>query len=240
MCRRTSTRTIPVGETRWLQGIADAHGFPHGIVGYAPLAADDVAGMLDAHSAFANFRGIRDHVTWEPSREAWQRGGRADACLTPGYKRGVKLLGERGLHCELQAFPNQFAYLAELVGLNRDVRFCLVHMGLLTGDDPASVKAWEAGLKLLAPLENLFVKCSGINNVTWGPPRPYAPVAAQLDTLIDMFGAARCFFGSNFPVEKLKSSFDCVMAMTKTALAHRSEVEQRAFFHDTAADFYRV
>ena len=26
-------RTDPIGETRWLQSVADMHGFPHGIVG---------------------------------------------------------------------------------------------------------------------------------------------------------------------------------------------------------------
>ena len=30
-------RTDPAGETRWLQSVADQHGFPHGIVGYADL-----------------------------------------------------------------------------------------------------------------------------------------------------------------------------------------------------------
>ena len=33
----------PVGETRWLQAIADKAGFPHGIVAYANLAADEAA-----------------------------------------------------------------------------------------------------------------------------------------------------------------------------------------------------
>jgi predicted TIM-barrel fold metal-dependent hydrolase len=55
-----------------------------------------------------------------------------------------------------------------------------------------------------------------------------------------MFGAERCFFGSNFPVEKLKSSYDGLVAMLKTALAQRPASDQRRFFHDTAAQFYRI
>jgi predicted TIM-barrel fold metal-dependent hydrolase len=49
----------PAGETRWLQGIADEHGFPHGIVGYADLRKADVGDLLDEHMQYANFRGIR-------------------------------------------------------------------------------------------------------------------------------------------------------------------------------------
>ncbi len=230
----------PVGETRWLQAVADVHGFPHAIAGHAKLADPNVEAMLAAHCASANMRAIRDHVTYEPSRAAWQAVDRPDFCLSAEWRRGVKLLAAYNLSCELQGFPNQFQFFAELVGNLPEVQFCLVHAGLLTGDDPASIAAWEKGLAQLVPFKNLFVKCSGINNVTWGPPRAYAPVARQYNTLLDMFGADRCCFGSNFPVEKLKTSYDAVMAMLKMAIAHRPETEQRAFFHDTAARFYRI
>src|SRR5690606_30734125 len=56
----------PVGETRWLQQIADQHGFPHGIVGYADLSMPDVAEVLDAHAEHANFRGIRQSMNYHP------------------------------------------------------------------------------------------------------------------------------------------------------------------------------
>jgi predicted TIM-barrel fold metal-dependent hydrolase len=230
----------PVGETRWLQSVADGHGFPHAITGHAHLAHDRVEEVLDAHARFANFRGIRDHVMWEPSRKAWQAVDTPDFCLTKEYRRGVKALAARKLHYELQGFPNQFSMFAELIGDNPKLPICLVHSGLLTGDDPASFALWEKGLASLAPLKNLFVKCSGVNNVNWGAPRAYAPVARQYNTLLDIFGAERCFFGSNFPVEKLKNTYKSLMDTLKSALAHRSEAEQRAFFHDTAARFYRI
>lgn len=230
----------PVGETAWLQSVADQHGFPHAITGHAQLHHDRVEDTIIAHAKFKNFRGIRDHVMWEPSRKAWQAVDRPDFCLSKTYQRGLGLLAQHKLHYELQGFPNQFHIFAELLGAKPTLQVCLVHSGLLTGDDPASIAAWEKGLALLVPFKNLSIKCSGVNNVTWGPPRAYAPVARQYNTLLDMFGADRCFFGSNFPVEKLKNSYGTLMASLKTALAHRPEPEQRAFFHDTAARFYRI
>lgn len=230
----------PVGETRWLQSVADEHGFPQAITGHAHLAHDRVEETLDAHAQFQNFRGVRDHVMWEPSRKAWQAVPRPDFCLSKEYRRGLKALAARRLHYEMQGFPNQFGYFAELVGDLPGLRICLVHSGLLTGDDPASFDLWEKGLARLAPFKNLYVKCSGVNNVNWGPPRPYAPIARQYNTLLDLFGADRCFFGSNFPVEKLKNTYTSLMDTLKTAVAHRTEGEQRAFFHDTAATFYRI
>lgn len=229
-----------VGETRWLQGIADAHGYPHAITGHADMAGDDIEDVLDGHMEFANFRGIRDVVTWHPDKAAWRAVARPGHCLTPQFRRGLAALEARGLHFELQGFANQFGHFAELVAGHPGLRICLVHGGLLTGDDDATFDAWRRALEPLARFDNLYVKCSGANNVNWGPPRPAKAVARQYNALIELFGAERCFFGSNFPVEKLKSSYDGLIAMCKTALAGRNAAEQRAFFHDTAAHFYRI
>ena len=230
----------PAGETRWLQSVADAHGFPHAITGHVKLSDDRADELLDGHLAYANFRGIRDQVHWEPSKTAWQSVDRPDFCLTPAFRRGLALLAGRGVHYELQGFPNQFGYFAELVGSMPELQFCLVHAGLLIGDDDATFARWESGLRHLVGFENLYVKCSGVNNVNWGSPRRAECVARQYNTLLDMFGAERCFFGSNFPVEKLKSSYDGLVAMLKSALARRPASDQRRFFHDTAAQFYRI
>ena len=98
----------------------------------------------------------------------------------------------------------------------------------------------RAALEALVPFDNLFVKCSGANLFSGDTPRTADQVGRQYNTLIDMFGAGRCLFGSNFPVEKIRTSFDDLMTVCKVALAARSEAEQRAFFHDTAARFYRI
>ena len=230
----------PVGETQWLQAVADKHGYPHGIAGHVHLAADNAEEPLDGHCRYANFRSIRDLIYWSPLKTTWQIVDRPDFCLTAAFRRGIALLGGRGINFELQGFPNQFDYFAELVGETPQVRFCLVHCGLLVDDEAETIAAWEAGLRKLVDLKNLYVKCSGVNLLNWGSPRPAELVSRQYNTLLDMFGAERCFFGSNFPVEKLKSSYDGLIAMLKAALAHRPEIEQRGFFHDTAAGFYRI
>src|SRR5688500_533000 len=39
-------REKAVDEVAWVQGIADEHGWPHAIIGYADLLSDDVAATL--------------------------------------------------------------------------------------------------------------------------------------------------------------------------------------------------
>ena len=230
----------PVGETEWLQAVADRAGFPHAIAGHADLSDPDVEAMLVAHCAYPNFRAVRDVVYWQTGEPARQAVDRPDYCLSSEFRSSVTLLGQYGLSLELQGFPNQFDYFAELVGDNPGMNFCLVHGGLLTADDEATFDNWRQTLEALVPLENLFVKCSGANTFSRDEPRSAQQVGRQYNTFIDLFGAERCFFGSNFPVEKLKIGFDDLIAICKQAVAARPEAEQRAFFHDTAARFYRI
>ena len=61
-----------------------------------------------------------------------------------------------------------------------------------------------------------------------------------LDHLLDRFGSGRCFYGSNFPLEKLWASYDALVSTTKRILEGRPADEQRKYFHDTATSFYRI
>ena len=52
-------RDDPVAETRWVQGIAERHGFPNAIVAQAWFADENIAAVLSAHAAFSLVRGVR-------------------------------------------------------------------------------------------------------------------------------------------------------------------------------------
>jgi predicted TIM-barrel fold metal-dependent hydrolase len=81
----------PAGETRWLQSVADKHGFPHGIVGYADLRKPDVGDLLDEHLSFANFRGIRQ------SRPRQDVSERARSQSDAGMAQRIRRTGTQGL-----------------------------------------------------------------------------------------------------------------------------------------------
>ncbi|WP_211230485.1 hypothetical protein [Inquilinus limosus] len=88
----------PVGETRWLQGVADRHGFPHGIVGYANLALPNVRDILEGHLAFRNVRGIRQSLNYHPDRRRPISTGQAFAARPTG--------GAALPCCEISACPS--------------------------------------------------------------------------------------------------------------------------------------
>ena len=57
---------------------------------------------------------------------------------------------------------------------------------------------------------------------------------------IAMFGAKRCMFASNFPVDRLRASYDMIYDSFKAITADLPRVDQEQLFSKTAASFYRI
>src|SRR5664279_2110783 len=78
-------------ESRWLQSVADRHGFPHGIVCQADLASPDIADALKAQKQFPNLRGVRQMLYWDkdPVRQSVPR---PDYCNAAEFRRGFAQL----------------------------------------------------------------------------------------------------------------------------------------------------
>jgi predicted TIM-barrel fold metal-dependent hydrolase len=82
------------------------------------------------------------------------------------------------------------------------------------------------------------VKISGIGI----PKRPWTtednrPVV--LDT-IAAFGAERCMFASNFPVDSVVADYDTIFDGFRAITAHLPEADRRKLFHDNAKRVYRI
>jgi predicted TIM-barrel fold metal-dependent hydrolase len=96
--------------------------------------------------------------------------------------------------------------------------------------------AWRAGMQRLAQLPNLYVKLSGLG--TFIHRVDQAHIAGIALPTVEMFGADRCVFGSNFPIEKLWSSYAELVNAYRGALASLPEADQRRVFSGTARRLY--
>ena len=70
-----------------------------------------------------------------------------------------------------------------------------------------------------------------------------APTAVDLyrpafETMWELFGGDRLFFGSNWPVCERAGTYARCLQIARALLAERSESEQAAFFHENAARIY--
>jgi predicted TIM-barrel fold metal-dependent hydrolase len=227
----------PVGETAWLQALADRTGFPHGIVARAELNQPNIEDVLAAHREFANVRGIRHIVNWhkEPRLTFIDR---SDLMNSDTWLVGFRLLKKYNLSFDLQLYPSQLADAARLARQNPDIQIILNHAGMPVDHDEAGIYQWRTGMAKLAENDNVAVKISGLGMVDWtwseDSIRPHVLHA------IDCFGVDRAMFGSNFPVDRLYGSFDALYGAFERIVAGFSETEKDKLFRSNALRHYRL
>lgn len=226
-----------IKESAWLQRLAENGGFPHGIVAGAKLNAPDIETTLEAHSQFANVKGIRHIVNWhhEPRLTFTDR---SDLMTDPNWLKGFALLDKYGLSFDLQLYPNQMADALTLARANPNTLIILNHTGMPADRDADGISEWHQGMSQLASAENVVVKISGLGMVDWDwTPETIAPFVRHT---IECFGADRCMFGSNFPVDKLYSSFTDIFQAFEQIVSDMDETDLDAMFHTNALKYYRL
>lgn len=226
-----------VEEVEWVQSVADRHGYPHGVIGYADLTATDVAGVLDRQMACANLRGIRQQLHWHEN-ELRRFAARPDLMNDTAFRRGFVELAKRGLLFELQVFAPQMADAAQLARDFPDVVFVLLHAGMLDDRSPEGWGRWRAGMRQLAACPNVMTKLSGLG--TFPRECSVALWRPVVEETLAIFGPARCLFGSNYPIERLWTSYERIVAVMQECTSRLSGPERRAVFYDNARRVYRL
>ena len=227
----------PVGETRWCQSVADAHGFPHAIVAYANLAKADVEDLLAAHRESPNVRGIR-HILGHTDDPELKRPDRPDYPRDPAWERGYALLAKYDLSFDLQAFPGQMAAVTEVAARHQDVPLIVCHTGFPWDRSPAGLALWRSAMRALADLPHTWAKLSGPGMVM--PDWTVEQFAPFIHETIDLFGPSRCMFASNVPPDALRKTYDQILEGFYGFAAAYSADEQKKMFHDTAARVYKI
>lgn len=237
------------------------------IVGYADLLrGDEIRPVLERHIAAAGgmgahpgrFRGVRQSLTWD-----------ADGSLTnpayplsenmmesPGFRAGFAHLAPLGLSFEAWAFFHQLGRVAALArafpSTAMVVNHCggVVRIGPYEGRGDEVFRQWSAGIRELATCPNVTIKLSGLGMRLGGfgfdegvPPSSEALAQAWrpwVETCVDAFGAARCMYGSNFPVDKGSYSYAVGLNALKRIVQGATSDEKADIFSRTAARFYRL
>lgn len=215
----------PVEETRWLQRFADRLGVPHGIVAYADLTTPNVEDTLARHAEHANLRGIRDL--------------RYDDYLTnPAWRRGYSLLADLGLVCCDDPDVEQMGLAFEVAASNPHVTLCIDHAGFPRQRDRDYFATWSRGMRTIASADNTVVKISGLGMADHG--WTVDSIRPWILECIEVFGVHRSFFGTNWPVDRLYSSYGDVVNAYAAIIADFTEAEQRALFTDNANRVFRL
>ena len=113
-----------------MQRTADRDGWPHAIVAYADVSADDVRPQLDRLSRYPLVRGVRMQLHWHENPQ-YRFAPRPNLAADPRIQRNVGRLADYGLSFDLQVFAPQMADAADLAESCPKVTFVLQHAGML-------------------------------------------------------------------------------------------------------------
>lgn len=224
-------------EVRWVQQTAQECGWPHGIVGYADMMAEDVRPELDRLKKYPLLRGIRMQLHWHDNPQ-YRFAVKPDLMREPVFRRNMAHLADYRLSFDLQVFTSQMADAADLAAAFPATTFILQHAGMLEDLSPQGWAAWREGMAKLAGQKNIVSKLSGLGTFVHKVDRRLiADIARET---VQLFGPERCLFGSNFPIEKLWASYDELIAAHRAALASYPPADQEMILAGTAMKVYRL
>lgn len=215
----------PVEETRWLQAFADKFGFPHAIVAECQLALPNARHVLEQHMEFANTRGVRDLI-----------GGNLLDDDTWG--QGFALLSKFGLVSCIDTTFDNFAKIKRLALRNPGTPIILDHCGYPLNNADGYFDQWRRALIDLAEAPNVQIKVSGIGMFV--PNWTVDSIRQWVLTCIEVFTPARVVFGTNWPLDRLYSSYPDIVNAYREILEEFSEDESLAMFSTNAERLFRI
>lgn len=224
-------------ETDWVQRTANEHGWPHAIVSFADFGVEDVRPQLDRLARYPLVRGVRMQLHWHEN-PLYRFAARSDLCADPKIMRNIARLAEYRWTFDLQVFAAQMAGAAGLAEACPNVTFILQHAGMLEDLTPRGREVWRSGMAKLARCPNVVSKLSGLG--TFIHRNDDAHIAGILNETIALFGAERCLFGSNFPVEKLWTTYGALVDAYRAAATSLGAEQRDALFRGTATRVYRL
>lgn len=225
-----------VRETAWLEETAGRDGLPTAIVAYCDLESPQVERTIDAHRHHSRLRGVRQIVGRSAEEDA--KTGSGALLDNPAWRDGLALLNEHGLTFDLQLIPPQLPRAAEVMASVDGLGVALCHCGSPWDRSPSGLRDWRRGLELLAENDRVHCKISGL--AMFDHDWEIDDIRPLIETCIDVFGPARCMFGSNFPVDKLHKQYGEIWKAYERIAGELPQADQDRLFGATARAFYRL
>ena len=239
-----------------------------GIVPFADLTlGDGVRKVLERHISAAGGNvadggrlcGIRQILSWDADCRLLNPAYPTSEAMSASqeFRTGFAHLETLGLTFDSWAFFHQLSRVATLARTFPGTNIVLNHCGGIVRIADYSKRreevfdTWRQGIVEISKSPNVFVKLSGLGMRLGGfgfEEREVAPSSEELaevwrpwiETCIEAFGANRCMYASNFPVDKGSFSFSTGLNALKRLAQSASNDDKDDIFWRTAKRFYRL
>ena len=219
-----------IAESEYMLGIADATPFVAGVVGWVDFEKPSDAAELRRLAGHPAFKGVRPMIQDIPD-DAWM--------LRDDVQWGYRAVIDNGLTFDALGFPRHLGHFLTLLRRYPDMRVVIDHCmkPQIRSHSPESFAHWADGMTRLAGETGAFCKFSALvteANAGWTVPdlKPY------VDHVIAVFGPERVMWGSDWPVCRLRASYDDWRKAALELTAHLPVAARDRIFGGTAAAFY--
>lgn len=218
-----------IEESDFLLTLAEQTDRIQAVVGWVPMIDENVSIHLERLSASPKFKAVR-HVLQEEPDEYF---------LRDDFHRGLSLLPSFGLKFDLLIFQRQLPVAIQLVDRQPDLPIILDHLAKPEARNGRIEPAWRSGMKELAKRDNLLgVKFSGLLTEFPEGEGDAETVAAYLHETLEIFGADKVMFGTDWPVCLLRTSYRDWADNMRELTADLPESERKAILEGNAKRAY--
>jgi predicted TIM-barrel fold metal-dependent hydrolase len=217
----------PVTETLWLTEMAKTAPVPMRIIGDCALNQEDAIEILDAHRQSSLFVGVRDFNA-EPMLAAKK--------ILPQYEKSLSYMAEHNLVFDLDCEWQNMESARDLAQRHPDLNIVLEHIGYPRQRDDEYFSNWSKAVTKLASAPNVTMKISGLGMTD--PNFSKESLRRWVDHCLESFGADRCVLGSNWPVDRLFSSYNVIIAYMREYIGSLNQSEQEAICNKNAKKIY--
>lgn len=213
-------------EITWMLELAQRHPHISGVVGKIEdmRQAEHVIHQIDSAQR-AHLKGVRINCF---EGEDWD-----------AYAVGLRALAIHHLTCDVLVGRGMLPLVVAMMTANPDVTFVLDHLAG-TRVAPDGYAAWQEALRPAAALPNVVMKLSGY--LTSADPQPLdaRTLEPYVEIALELFGARRLMYGSDWPVCTLGGTYADTVNCLKPMVDRLSPDEQSAIWHRTAIRTYRL
>lgn len=216
-----------IAETHFMLALAEQTPFIAGVVGWVDFAARDAPKQIATLARHAKLKGLRPML-----QDMDDKGWILRADLAPAFEA----LGAHGLRFDALIKPPHLPFMPALAARYPHISIVIDHCAkpyIARGE----LEPWRAQMAAIARHENTFCKLSGLITEA-GPHWNAEKLKPYVDAIIELFGAHRIMWGSDWPVCLLAGSYSQWRQAADDLTAHLAAAQRDAIFGATAAAFY--
>jgi L-fuconolactonase len=209
-------------EAHWLLEIANAHPEILGVVAWCDLTSATLEQDLEPMLHNKKLKGVRPSLpTTNASDAQWQ-----------AMQHGLEILVKHNLTCDVLIPDRLSLKLHQMISAQPQVSFILNHFANAIFS-PENHASWAASLECFAKLEHVSLKVSGFLTAAKHKPLEQKNLDLYFKTALELFGADRMMFGSDYPVCTLAGTYHGTLLRLEPYVCN-------AILHSTAQCIYKL